>query len=116
MLICTHVDPESEWLGGRKDAFDDEESEESRVTHIGNRKPCCCLSLDVNFSRNFKKPSVQYTRKLLRAIAARFQRDLHRWLQNVRAGNLNDDMEDTPSTSDQSDSEFTIVQSANESL
>ncbi|CAH1436824.1 unnamed protein product [Lactuca virosa] len=100
-----NVDPESEVVRWEEGCIDDEESEESRVTHIGNRKPCCCLSLDVNFSRISKTP-FRYTTKASQSHCSSIPERSAQVAAECSAGNLNDDMADKPSTSDQSDSEF----------
>ncbi|KAL4578054.1 hypothetical protein LXL04_014169 [Taraxacum kok-saghyz] len=97
-----NVDPETEvvrWEEGCTDV------EENRITHLGNRKPCCCLSPDVNFSRISKIP-LRYTTKASQSHCSSIPERSAQVAAECSAGNLNDDMADKPSTSDQSDSEF----------
>ncbi|XP_076891434.1 E3 ubiquitin-protein ligase RKP-like [Bidens hawaiensis] len=99
-----NVDPESELVRWEEGCVDDVD-QESRISHAGRRKPCCCLSLDVYFSRNSKNP-FRYTTKASQSHCNSIPERSARVAAECSAGNLNADMADKPSTSDQSDSEF----------
>lgn len=96
------VDPEAEVVRWEEGCVDDEET---RITHVGSRKPCCCLSLDANFSRISKNP-FKYTTKASQSHCNSIPERSAQVAAECSAGNLNDDMADKPSTSDQSDSEY----------
>ncbi|KAI3775874.1 hypothetical protein L1987_45630 [Smallanthus sonchifolius] len=98
------VDPEAEVVRWEEGCVDDVDPE-TRITHVGIRKPCCCLSLDVSFSRISKNP-FRYTTKASQSHCNSIPERSAQVAAECSAGNLNDDMADKPSTSDQSDSEF----------
>lgn len=97
-----NVDPESEVVRWEEGCVDDEET---RITHVGSRKPCCCLSLDANFSRISKNP-FRYTTKASQNHCNSIPERSAQVAAECSTGNLNDEIADKPSTSDQSDSEF----------
>nr|XP_043631994.1 E3 ubiquitin-protein ligase RKP [Erigeron canadensis] len=96
------IDPEAEVVRWEEGCVDDEET---RITHIGIEKPCCCLSLDANFSRISRNP-FKYTTKASQSHCSSIPERSAQVAAECSSGNLNDDMVDKPSTSDQSDSEF----------
>lgn len=97
-----NVDPEAEVVRWEEGCTDDEGT---TITHGGSRKPCCCLSLDANFSRISKNP-FRYTTKASQSHCSSIPERTAQVAAECSAGNLNDEMADKPSTSDQSDSEF----------
>ncbi|KAI7730108.1 hypothetical protein M8C21_033314 [Ambrosia artemisiifolia] len=99
-----NVDPKTEVVQWEEGCVDDVDPE-TRITHLGIRKPCCCLSLDVNFSRLSKNP-FRYTTKASQSHCGSIPERSAQVAAECSSGNLNDDMADKPSTSDQSDSEF----------
>ncbi|KAF5769462.1 putative transcription factor C2H2 family [Helianthus annuus] len=99
-----NVDPEAEVVQWEEGCVDDVDPE-TRITHAGIQKPCCCLSLDANFSRISKNP-FRYTAKASQSHCGSIPERSAQVAAECSSGNLNDDMADKPSTSDQSDSEF----------
>lgn len=81
------------------------DDEETRVTHLSRQKPCCCLSHDVDFSRISKIP-LRYRAKGSQGHCGSLPESSAQVAAECSAGNLNDDMTDKPSSSDQSESEF----------
>ncbi|KAG8640863.1 hypothetical protein MANES_13G077640v8 [Manihot esculenta] len=95
-------DQESEVIRWEEGCMDDEET---RVTHKTTQKPCCCSSYDVEYSKMSKHP-IRYTAKGSRVHCTPMpERSAHIGAE-CSAGNLNDEIADKPSTSDQSESEF----------
>ncbi|KAK9071573.1 hypothetical protein SSX86_008001 [Deinandra increscens subsp. villosa] len=103
-LHPVNMDFEAEVVRWEEGCVDDVDPE-TRITHVGIRKPCCCLSLDVNFSRSSKNP-FRYTTKASQSHCSSISERSAQVAAECSDGNLNDDMADKPSTSDQSDSEF----------
>ncbi|XP_071735461.1 E3 ubiquitin-protein ligase RKP [Rutidosis leptorrhynchoides] len=99
-----NVDPESEVVRWEEGCVDDEEPE-TRITHLGSRKPCCCFSWDGNFSRISKNP-FRYTTKASQSHCNSIPERSAQVAAECSSGNLNDEIADKPSTSDQSDSDF----------
>ncbi|KAK1421533.1 hypothetical protein QVD17_23948 [Tagetes erecta] len=103
-LHHVNMDPEAEVVRWEEGCVDVVEPE-SRITHAGIQKPCCCLSLDANFSRISKTP-FRYTTKASQSHCNSIPERSTQVAAECSGGNLNDDLVDKPSTSDQSDSEF----------
>ncbi|KAI3794549.1 hypothetical protein L1987_37181 [Smallanthus sonchifolius] len=103
-LHPVNVDPGAEVVQWEEGCVDDVDPE-TRITHIGIQKPCCCLSSDVSFSRISKNP-FRYTTKASQSHCSSIPESSAQVAAECSAGNLNDDMADKPSTSDQSHSEF----------
>lgn len=99
-----NVDPEAEIVRWEEGCVDDVDPE-TRITHVGSRKPSCCLSLDVNFSRVSKNP-FRYTSKASQSHCNSIPERSAQVAAECSERNLNDEIADKPSTSDQSDSEF----------
>ncbi|XP_076898856.1 E3 ubiquitin-protein ligase RKP-like [Bidens hawaiensis] len=99
-----NVEPEAEVIRWEEGCVDDVDPE-TRITHVGIKKPCCCSSLDVNFSRISKNP-FRYTAKASQSHCRSIPERSAQVAAECSAANLNDDIADKPSTSDQSDSEF----------
>ncbi|KAF5765376.1 putative transcription factor C2H2 family [Helianthus annuus] len=103
-LHPVNVDPEAELVRWEEGCVDDVDPE-TRITHVGIRKPCCCLSLDVSFTRSSKIP-FKYTSKASSSHCNSIPERSAHVAAECSAGGLNDDVADKPSTSGQSDSEF----------
>ncbi|KAI7978866.1 E3 ubiquitin-protein ligase RKP, partial [Camellia lanceoleosa] len=95
-------DQEAEIIRWEEGCMDDEES---KVTHSSRQKPCCCSSYDVNFSSISKNP-IRHTTKGLQSHCSSIPESSARVATDYSTGNLNDEITDKPSTSDQSESEF----------
>ncbi|KAL2521490.1 E3 ubiquitin-protein ligase [Forsythia ovata] len=93
---------EEEILRWEEGCMDDEKS---RVTHLSGRKPCCCSSYDVDFSK-ISKNSIRYSTKGSRGSCSSIPERSAHVAAECSTGNLNDEIADKPSTSDHSDSEF----------
>ncbi|XP_031385849.1 E3 ubiquitin-protein ligase RKP isoform X2 [Punica granatum] len=97
------VDDQEEELIRWEEGFLDDNN--SRVTHLTLQKPCCCSSNDVDYARSLKNP-IRYTTRGSRGHAgSNSERSAH-VAAECSAGNLNDEIADKPSTSDQSEPEF----------
>ncbi|PWA96579.1 B30.2/SPRY domain-containing protein [Artemisia annua] len=97
-----NLEPEAEVVRWEEGCVDDEET---RITHADIRKPCCCLSLDVNFTRISKSP-FRCTTRASQSHCNSIPERSAQVAAECSAGNINDEIADKPSTSDQSDSEF----------
>lgn len=98
-----HVeDQEAEVIRWEEGCMDDEET---RVTHLSTQQPCCCLSYDADFTRSFKDP-IRYSGKGSRSNCNPIPERSSHVGTECSAGSLNDEIEDKPSSSDQSQSEF----------
>lgn len=97
-----NIEPEAEVVRWEEGCVDDEET---RITHADIRKPCCCLSLDVNFTRISKSP-FRCTTRASQSHCNSIPERSAQVAAECSAGNINDEIADKPSTSDQSDSEF----------
>lgn len=95
-------DQEAEIIRWEEGCMDDEET---KVTHSSRQKPCCCSSYDVNFSSISKNP-IRHTTKGLQSHCSSIPESSARVATDYNTGNLNDEITDKPSTSDQSESEF----------
>uniref|UniRef100_A0A2P2LBI5 RING-type E3 ubiquitin transferase n=1 Tax=Rhizophora mucronata TaxID=61149 RepID=A0A2P2LBI5_RHIMU len=74
---------------------------ETRVTHRTTQKPCCCSSYDFELSKMSKLP-IKYTAKGPRVHCSSIPDRSAHVAAECSAGNLNDEIVDKPSTSDQS--------------
>ncbi|XP_024023617.1 E3 ubiquitin-protein ligase RKP isoform X2 [Morus notabilis] len=81
------------------------DDEETRVTHLSSKKPCCCSSYDADFARSMKDP-IRYTNKGSRSHCSSISERSAHVATECSAGSLNDEIADKPSSSDQSESEF----------
>ncbi|GMP26293.1 hypothetical protein CsSME_00002788 [Camellia sinensis var. sinensis] len=95
-------DQEAEIIRWEEGCMDDEET---KVTHSSRQKPCCCSSYDINFSSISKNP-IRHTTKGLQSHCSSIPESSARVATDYSTGNLNDEITDKPSTSDQSESEF----------
>ncbi|KAA8530924.1 hypothetical protein F0562_005616 [Nyssa sinensis] len=95
-------DQEAEVIRWEEGCMDDEET---KVTHFGRQKPCCCLSYDADFTRISKNP-IWYFTKGSRGHCSSIPERSANVAAECSTGNLNDEIADKPSTSDQSESEF----------
>ncbi|KAK9062272.1 hypothetical protein SSX86_019458 [Deinandra increscens subsp. villosa] len=103
-FLPVNMDPGDEVVQWEEGCVDDVDVE-TRITHVGIQKPCCCLSLDVNFSSVSKNP-YRYTTKASQSHCSSIPERSAQVAAECSSGNLSDEMADKPSTSDQSDSEF----------
>lgn len=87
------------WVEGSMD------DEETKVTHLSMKKPCCCSSYDADFTRSMKDP-IRYTAKGSRSHCSTISERSAHVANECSAGSLNDEIADKPSSSDQSESEF----------
>ncbi|KAL3524719.1 hypothetical protein ACH5RR_013091 [Cinchona calisaya] len=81
------------------------DEEDTRVTHFGQRQPCCCSSYGVDFAKISKHP-IRYMAKGARGHCSSIPERSAHVATECSAGNLNDEIEDKPGTSDQSESQF----------
>ncbi|KAM7275529.1 hypothetical protein ACFE04_017395 [Oxalis oulophora] len=82
------------------------DDEHIRVTHSSELKPCCCSSYDPEISRNSSYPN-RHTAKGPRGHCSSVPERSASVAAECSAGSLNDDIaDDKPSSSDQSESEF----------
>ncbi|KAM5577439.1 E3 ubiquitin-protein ligase RKP [Rosa sericea] len=95
-------DQEAEDIRWEEGCMDDEET---RVTHLSTRKPCCCSSYDEDFTRISKNP-IRYTAKGSRAHCSPMPERSSHVTTECSAGSLSDDIADKPSSSYQSESDF----------
>ncbi|XP_015890975.3 E3 ubiquitin-protein ligase RKP isoform X1 [Ziziphus jujuba] len=95
-------DQEAEVIRWEEGCMDDEET---RVTHLSTQKPCCCSSYDADFTRSLKDP-IRYSGKGSRSHCNPIPERSAHVGSECSAGSLNDEIEDKPSSSDQSESEF----------
>lgn len=95
-------DQEAEDIRWEEGCMDDEET---RVTHLSIRKPCCCSSYDEDFTRTSKYP-IRYTAKGSRAHCSSMPERSSHVTTECSAGSLSDDIADKPSSSYQSESDF----------
>ncbi|XP_022132552.1 E3 ubiquitin-protein ligase RKP isoform X2 [Momordica charantia] len=93
-------DQEVEVIRWEEGCMDDNET---RVTHSTRQKPCCCSSYDAECMRSSKDP-MKYAIRSSRGIPMH-DRSAH-VATECTAGNLNDEITDKPSSSEQSDTEF----------
>ncbi|XP_043721494.1 E3 ubiquitin-protein ligase RKP-like [Telopea speciosissima] len=103
-LLTSHPvsDGETEVLRWEEGCMDDEET---KITHSTKYKPCCCSSSDFDFTRITKDP-IQLRSKGSQAFCSPIpERSAHVGAE-CSSGSLNDDMMDKPSSSDQSEPEF----------
>lgn len=81
------------------------DDEETRVTHLSRQKPCCCSIYDADLSKLSKDP-VRYLSKGSRRSCSSLRERSSHVSAECSGSNLNDEISDKPSTSDQADSEF----------
>ncbi|KAK6924149.1 Ubiquitin conjugation factor E4, core [Dillenia turbinata] len=81
------------------------DDEQDRVTHSSRQKPCCCSSYDVDYSGISKVPSRNMTKGSRSHCTPIAERPTH-VAAECSTGNLNDEIADKPSSSDQAESEF----------
>lgn len=81
------------------------DDEDSRVTHFGRQQPCCCSSYDSDYAKISKHP-IRYMAKGARGHCSSIPERSAHVAAECSAGNLNDEIEDKPGTSDQSESQF----------
>lgn len=103
-LLKSHPvdDQEEELIQWEEGCMDDGNS---RVTHLTLQKPCCCSSNDVDYARSLKNP-IRYTSGGSRRHAGPVPERSTHVAAECGASNLNDEIADKPSTSDQSEPEF----------
>ncbi|CDP12918.1 unnamed protein product [Coffea canephora] len=98
----TNDEQEEEVIRWEEGCMDDEDS---RVTHFGRLQPCCCSSYDSDFAKISKHP-IRYMAKSARGHCSSIQERSAHVAAECSAENLNDEIEDKPGTSDQSESQF----------
>ncbi|KAM3016151.1 hypothetical protein FF2_000205 [Malus domestica] len=94
-------DEETELIRWEEGCMDDEET---RVTHSSIKKPCCCSCYD-DFTKISKYP-IRYTAKGSRIHCSSIPERSAHVATECSTGSLNDEIEDKPSSSYQSESEF----------
>ncbi|WCJ31794.1 E3 ubiquitin-protein ligase RKP [Euphorbia peplus] len=95
-------DQEAEVIRWEEGCMDDEET---RVTHKTGQKPCCCSSYDIELSK-ISKHQTRYAAKGSRVHCTPISDRTAHVGAECSTGSLNDEIEDKPSTSDQSESEY----------
>lgn len=95
-------DEEAEVIRWEEGCMDDEET---RVTHSSTKKPCCCSCYNDDFTRISKYP-IRYTAKGSRVHCSPIPERSAHVATECSTGNLNDELADKPSSSYQSESEF----------
>ncbi|CAA0839183.1 E3 ubiquitin-protein ligase RKP [Striga hermonthica] len=83
------------------------DDEETKATHIGSQKPCCCSSYDNDLSRMSKYP-VRYLGKGSHGSCSSISDRASHVSAECSTSSLNDEIADKPSTSDHSDPEFSF--------
>ncbi|KAJ4966187.1 hypothetical protein NE237_018036 [Protea cynaroides] len=103
-LLKSHPanDGETEVIQWEEGCMDDGET---RVTHSTRQKPCCCSSSDIDFTGITRDP-IQLRFKGSRAYCSPIPERSAHVAAECSAGSLNDDMVDKPSSSGQSEHEF----------
>lgn len=81
------------------------DEQETQVTHSGNLKPCCCSSYDSDLSRNSKRPITYMGKGSQSNCNFVTERSTHAAAE-CSTSNLNDEITDKSSTSDQLETEF----------
>ncbi|XP_052197848.1 E3 ubiquitin-protein ligase RKP isoform X2 [Diospyros lotus] len=97
-----NVDAEAEVIQWEEGCMDEEET---RVTHSSRWKPCCCSNYEVDFSKISKNP-IRCTGKGSHGHCSTVPERSAHVAAECSSGNLNDEITDKPSTSDQSGPEF----------
>lgn len=95
-------DQEAEDIRWEEGCMDDEET---RVTHLSTKQPCCCSSYDEDFTKISKYP-IRYTVKASRVHCSPMPERSSHVTTECNAGSLNDEIADKPSSSYQSESDF----------
>ncbi|PQM40386.1 E3 ubiquitin-protein ligase RKP [Prunus yedoensis var. nudiflora] len=95
-------DEEAEVIRWEEGCMDDEET---RVTHSSTKKPCCCSCYNDDFTRISKYP-IRYTAKGSHVHCSPIPERSAHVATECSTGNLNDELADKPSSSYQSESEF----------
>ncbi|GER35138.1 RING finger and SPRY domain-containing protein [Striga asiatica] len=83
------------------------DDEETKATHLGSKKPCCCSSYDADMSRMSKYP-VRYLGKGSHGSCSSISDRASHVSAECSTSSLNDEIADKPSTSDHSDPEFSF--------
>ncbi|KAF7840013.1 E3 ubiquitin-protein ligase RKP [Senna tora] len=96
------IDHEAEVVRWDEGCMDDEES---RVTHSSRQKPCCCSSHDADFTRILKDP-IKYMTKGSRGHCSSIPERPAHVTAECNDRSLDDEITDKPSSSDQSESEY----------
>lgn len=81
------------------------DNEEAQVTHSTRQKPCCCYYSDIDFA-DISNDQTRHTVKSSRGLGACIPESSTHVSAECSAGNLNDEIVDKPSSSDQAESEF----------
>ncbi|KAG7637012.1 E3 ubiquitin-protein ligase RKP [Arabidopsis thaliana] len=95
-------DQEEEIMRWEEGCMDDEQN---RVTHATEQKPCCCLAYDTDLTKSLKdrgKNTAQISRGRCSSIP---ERSSH-VAAECSAGSFSEEIDDKPSTSNQSDPDF----------
>ncbi|XVE83229.1 hypothetical protein DITRI_Ditri16bG0070800 [Diplodiscus trichospermus] len=95
-------DQEAEVIWWEEGYMDDEET---RVTHLTSQKPCCCSCYDEEFTKCSTYPT-QTTARSSRQQCSSIPERSAQVAAECSTGSLNDEIEDKPSSSDRSESEF----------
>ncbi|XP_021803833.1 E3 ubiquitin-protein ligase RKP-like, partial [Prunus avium] len=95
-------DEEAEVIRWEEGCMDDEET---GVTHSSTKKPCCCSCYNDDFTRISKYP-IRYTAKGSHVHCSPIPERSAHVATECSTGNLNDELADKPSSSYQSESEF----------
>ncbi|KAK4765336.1 hypothetical protein SAY86_026426 [Trapa natans] len=93
---------EEELISWEEGCMDDSNS---RITHLTLQKPCCCSNSDVDYARSLKNP-IRYAYRGSPCHAGPVQERSTHVTAECSASNLDDEITDKPSTSDQSEPEF----------
>ncbi|XP_050369732.1 E3 ubiquitin-protein ligase RKP [Argentina anserina] len=81
------------------------DDEETRVTHLSTRKPCCCSSYDDDFTRKSRYP-IRYIGRGSQVHCRPMPERSSHVTTECSAGSLSDEIADKPSSSYQSESDF----------
>lgn len=98
----TNNEQEEEVIQWEEGCMDDEEI---RATHFGRQLPCCCSSDNVDFAKISKHP-IRNMAKGGRGHCSSIPEKSAHVAAECSSENLNEEMEDKPGTSDQSESQF----------
>ncbi|KAG7983064.1 hypothetical protein I3843_04G085400 [Carya illinoinensis] len=96
---------EAEVIRWEEGCMDDEET---RVTHSTRQKPCCCSSSSYDDFTRISKDPIRYTAKSSPGHCNHIPERSAHVAAECSAGSLTDEIVDKPSSSDQSESEFSI--------
>lgn len=103
-LLKSHpVDDEEREVIQWEEGFVD--NEEAQVTHSTRQKPCCCYYSDMDFA-DISNDQTRLTIRSSRGHGTCIPESSTHVSAECSAGNLNDDIVDKPSSSDQTEAEF----------